>query len=71
MIVLIGLAEKRLRSKFGFHSLECEDKQGAASKVSNDEQVTPRTVSILGGKDVISPSNLEDLRTTTAHENRQ
>ena len=71
MIVFIGLAEKRLRSKFGFHSLECEDKQERASKVRDDEKVTPRTVSILGGKDVRSPSNLEDLRATISPENRQ
>ena len=37
--------------------------QGAI-KVSNDKQVTPRTVFILGGEDVRSPSHLEDLRAT-------
>ena len=45
-------------------------RQGA-SKVSNDKQVTPRTVFILGGKDVRSPSHHEDLRATTTHKNRR
>ena len=42
-----------------------------ASKVSNDKQVTPRTVFILGGEDVRSPSNPEDLRESTTHKNRK
>ena len=42
-----------------------------ASKVSNDKQVTPRAVFILGGEDVRSPSNPEYLRESMTHKNRK
>ena len=54
----------------GFAHKNVKISQGGVSKVSNDKQVTPRTVFILGGNDVRSPSHHEDLRAFTTHKNR-
>ena len=54
------------KTEFGFCSQECENKPRGPARL-----VTPRTVFILGGKDVRSPSHLKEPRVTTTHNNRK
>ena len=58
MIAFVGLMKDRLGNRIGLAHDNMKLSQGA-NEVSNDKQVTPRTVFILGGKDVRSPSHLE------------
>ena len=52
-----------------FRSPECENKRRGLVRSSMTKQVTPRTVLILGVKDVMSPSHPEDLSAILRIEN--
>ena len=58
--------KKRIKVEIGFFAHESVNlSEEGPVRSSMTKQVTPRTVLILGGKDVTSPSHPKHLRATT------